>query len=45
VKDGDSPYSIAEEHGISVDELMEANGIGDPTSLQIGEVLQIPARD
>jgi LysM repeat protein len=42
VKEGDTPYSIANELGTSVDELMAVNGIEDPTALQIGDVLQVP---
>jgi LysM repeat protein len=42
VKEGDYPSSIAEQFGISVEELMEANGITDPTSLKVGQELIIP---
>lgn len=42
VQDGDSPSSIAEQFGISAEELMAANGITDPTSLSVGQVLTIP---
>lgn len=42
VKEGDIPSTIAEQFGISVEALMEANGITDPTSLKIGQVLIIP---
>ena len=42
VKEGDYPSSIAEQFGISVEELMEANGITDPTSLKVGQELVIP---
>jgi LysM repeat protein len=43
VQDGDFPASIAEQFGISVEALMDANGITDPSSLHIGDVLVIPA--
>lgn len=42
VQDGDIPETIAEEFGITAEELMEANDITDPTSLYIGQVLIIP---
>ena len=43
VQDGDNPSSIAARFGITTEELMTANGITDPTSLQVGQVLIIPA--
>lgn len=43
VQEGDIPETIAAQFGITADELMAANGITDPTSLQIGQVLVIPA--
>jgi LysM repeat protein len=42
VREGDIPETIAAQFGISADELMAANGITDPTSLQIGQKLIIP---
>jgi LysM repeat protein len=42
VQEGDYPSSIAEKFGISPEELMEANGITDPTSLKVGQELTIP---
>jgi LysM repeat protein len=42
VQEGDYPGSIAEQFGISAEELMEANGITDPTSLTVGQELIIP---
>ena len=42
VREGDHPSSIAEQFGISPEELMEANGITDPTSLKVGQELIIP---
>jgi LysM repeat protein len=42
VQEGDIPVTIAEKFGISVEALMEANDITDPTSLKIGQVLVIP---
>lgn len=43
VQEGDIPETIAAQFGISAEELMAANGITDPTSLQIGQELIIPA--
>jgi LysM repeat protein len=42
VQEGDYPSSIAEQFGISAEELMEANDITDPTSLSVGQELIIP---
>ncbi len=42
VEEGDIPVTIAEKFGISVEALLEANDITDPTSLKIGQVLVIP---
>lgn len=42
VVSGDSPGSIADQFGISVEDLMAANGITDPTALQVGQELVIP---
>ena len=43
VEYGDSPASIATEFGVSVDSLMEFNGISDPLELVPGTRLLIPA--
>jgi LysM repeat protein len=43
VQEGDFPESIAAQFGITAEELMAANGITDPTSLHVGDVLIIPA--
>lgn len=43
VQEGDIPVDIAERFGITAEELMEANGITDPTSLFIGQELIIPS--
>jgi LysM repeat protein len=42
VQAGDIPETIAAQFGITADELMAANGITDPTSLQVGQELVIP---
>ncbi len=42
VQAGDSPATIAERFGVAVEAIMEANGITDPTRLEVGQVLTIP---
>jgi LysM repeat protein len=42
IQDGDSLSSIAEQFGVTVEDLMAANGITDPTTLAVGQVLTIP---
>jgi D-alanyl-D-alanine carboxypeptidase len=42
VQDGDTLGAIADSYGVSLDVLMQANGITDPTTLQVGDVLTIP---
>jgi LysM repeat protein len=44
VKPGDTLSGIADLFGITVDELVRANNIADPNSLQVGQVLIIPGR-
>ena len=39
---GDNPFRIAKRFGIRYQELLKHNGITDPGSLQIGQVLSIP---
>jgi membrane-bound lytic murein transglycosylase D len=42
VKQGDTPYNIASRFdGISVDDIIELNGISDPSKLKIGQNLKI----
>lgn len=43
VKVGDNPWKIAKNHGISVDELLQANKIRDSRKLGIGDILLLPA--
>jgi LysM repeat protein len=40
---GDNPYSIARRLGVSYQDLLTLNSIDDPTKLQIGQQLKIPA--
>jgi murein DD-endopeptidase MepM/ murein hydrolase activator NlpD len=42
VEKGQTLYRIARTYGLTVDELMAANGIDDPTTLQVGQELLIP---
>jgi zinc D-Ala-D-Ala carboxypeptidase len=42
VQDGDTLGAISARFGVSLDVLMQANGITDPASLQVGQVLTIP---
>lgn len=44
VAKGDNPYTIAKKLGTSSRELLEVNGITDPTKLQIGQVLKVPGK-
>ena len=41
---GDTPVSIAERFGVSVESLMELNDIVDPTNVLVGTELKIPAK-
>lgn len=43
VKEGDTLEVIAGRHGVSVDALQRLNGISDPRTLQIGQVLKLPS--
>jgi murein DD-endopeptidase MepM/ murein hydrolase activator NlpD len=45
VQKGDTIYSIARSYNVDKDELMEYNGISDPTKLQSGQRLKIPGAD
>jgi D-alanyl-D-alanine carboxypeptidase len=42
VQAGDTLGAIADGFGVSLDVLMQANGITDPATLQVGDVLTIP---
>jgi LysM repeat protein len=45
VSSGDTLSAISSRCEVSVDELMEANGIDDPRALQVGDTLTIPGPD
>ena len=40
---GDTLSAIAKAHGVTIDEIVEANEITDPDLLRIGQVLTIPS--
>jgi LysM repeat protein len=42
VQPGDTRYTLAVKFNITVQALMEANSISDPTSLQAGQVIVVP---
>lgn len=44
VAKGDNPYKIAKKLGVEYQALLELNNIEDPTKLQIGTVLKVPAK-
>ncbi|WP_339062906.1 glycoside hydrolase family 18 protein [Tepidibacillus marianensis] len=44
VRRGDSLWSIANRYGVSIDAIIRANGISNPTQLVVGEALVIPTR-
>ena len=41
VKRGDSLYSIAQEHGVDQRDVMQWNGLDDPTRLRVGQQLRV----
>jgi LysM repeat protein len=43
IKPGDNPWTIAKNHGITLEELLAANTIKDPKNLRIGDVLTLPS--
>ncbi len=45
VRKGETPRSIARQYGITADALLAANDNLDPTKLQVGQELKIPAID
>ena len=42
IQEGDALTVIAEQYGISVEELCRINGIEDPDLIYVGEVIRIP---
>ncbi|HEY1289245.1 MAG TPA: LysM domain-containing protein, partial [Burkholderiales bacterium] len=41
VKRGDTLYSIAQEHGVDQRDVMQWNGLDDPTRLRVGQQLRV----
>ncbi|MFZ9621749.1 MAG: LysM peptidoglycan-binding domain-containing protein, partial [Prochlorococcaceae cyanobacterium] len=41
---GDTLEQLALRYGVSLQALIDANGITDPTLLQVGQVLKLPGR-
>ena len=39
---GDTIYNISQRYGVSTSDLMQLNGVVDPTTLRIGQVLHLP---
>lgn len=42
VQSGDNPWTIARNHGVSLEALLELNEIKDPKNLKVGDVLKLP---
>lgn len=42
VEAGETLFRIAKRYGVTVDTLQRANGISDPTTLRVGQILSIP---
>ena len=42
VQAGDAPFTIGEKCGVDWQELLELNDIDDPTSLRVGQELELP---
>ena len=41
IQKGDTVYNVAKRYGLSPGEVMRANGISDPSRVQMGQVLKI----
>lgn len=44
VQQGDTVYNLAQRFGVSFTEIVQLNGLTDPASLSIGQILLIPRR-
>lgn len=42
IEAGDTLAAIADEHGVSVDDLLAVNNLTDPDQIQVGQELLIP---
>ncbi len=45
VKKGETYYAISKKYGITVDELLKANGLSSNSVLKVGQKLTIPSKD
>jgi murein DD-endopeptidase MepM/ murein hydrolase activator NlpD len=45
VAQGETVYHIAQEYGLSTEQLMAANNLTDPRQLYVGQLLKIPAHE
>jgi LysM repeat protein len=45
VKRGDTLFVIARDHGVSMEAIMEANGLRNPNILEVGQLLLLPNGD
>ena len=44
IQKGDTPYAIARKQGVKVADLLQYNGIKDPSALKPGQTLRIPTK-
>ena len=44
VKKGESLTKIAKEYGVTLQDILKANGIDDPGNVQAGEKIRIPLK-
>ncbi len=44
VKAGDNLYDMAKTYGVTIEEIMAANGLTDRAMLKVGQKLVIPAK-
>ena len=44
VRAGDSLWSISQQYGVTVDDLIMANDLIDPSNLRVGDELRIPPK-
>lgn len=45
VKDGDVLWKIAKENGVTIDEMVKANGIKNPNLIYVNQVLKVPEKE
>lgn len=42
IQSGDTPFNLSERYGVSIEAILRANNITDPTRLRVGQVVSIP---